>query len=82
MISFLQEQGLRLYRCAGYPDYYDNYPGGSAAGRSVEGIPWDGRQLGEWRPRIIAGLGEGVGLAVTTNEIHTLNSFTHTLAPS
>ena len=66
MISFLQEQGLKLYRCAGYPDYYDNYPGGSAAGRSVEGIPWDGRQLGEWRPRIIAGLGQGVGLAVTT----------------
>ncbi len=80
MISFLQEQGVRLFRCAGYPDYYDNYPGGSAAGRSVEGIPWDGRQLGEWRPRIIAGLGRGVGLAVTTIEIHTLNSFTHTLA--
>jgi 3-oxosteroid 1-dehydrogenase len=80
MISFLQENGLKLYRCAGYPDYYDNYPGGSAAGRSVEGIPWDGRQLGEWRPRIIHGLGEGVGLAVTTLEIHTLNAFTHTLA--
>jgi 3-oxosteroid 1-dehydrogenase len=80
MISFLQEQGLRLFRCAGYPDYYDNYPGGSAAGRSVEGIPWDGRQLGQWRSRIIHGLGEGVGLAVTTMEIHTLNSFTHTLA--
>jgi 3-oxosteroid 1-dehydrogenase len=80
MISFLQEQGLRLFRSAGYPDYYDDYPGGSAAGRSVEGVPWDGRQLGEWRPRIIHGLGEGVGLAVTTLEIHTLNSFTHTLA--
>ena len=80
MISFLQEQGLKLYRCAGYSDYYDNYPGGSAAGRSVEGIPWDGRQLGEWRPRVIAGLGRGVGLAVTTNEIHTLYSFTHTLS--
>ena len=80
MISFLQEQGVKLLRCAGYPDYYDNYPGGSAAGRSVEGIPWDGRQLGEWRSRIIGGLGEGVGLAVTTLEIHTLNSFTHTLA--
>ncbi len=80
MISFLQEQGVKLLRCAGYPDYYDNYPGGSAAGRSVEGVPWDGRQLGEWRSRIIGGLGEGVGLAVTTLEIHTLNSFTHTLA--
>jgi 3-oxosteroid 1-dehydrogenase len=80
MIAFLQEQGVRLLRCAGYPDYYDNYPGGSAAGRSVEGVPWDGRQLGEWRSRIIGGLGEGVGLAVTTLEIHTLNSFTHTLA--
>jgi 3-oxosteroid 1-dehydrogenase len=79
MISFLQEQGVKLLRCAGYPDYYDNYPGGSAAGRSVEGVPWDGRQLGEWRSRIIGGLGEGVGLAVTTLEIHTLNSFTHTL---
>ena len=80
MIAFLQEQGVKLLRCAGYPDYYDNYPGGSAAGRSVEGVPWDGRQLGEWRSRIIGGLGEGVGLAVTTLEIHTLNSFTHTLA--
>jgi 3-oxosteroid 1-dehydrogenase len=79
MISFLQEQGLKFFRSAGYSDYYDNYQGGSVAGRSVEGIPWDGRQLGDWQHRIVHGLGEGVGLAVTTLEIHTLNSFTHTL---
>ena len=79
MVSFFQEQGVRLFRCAGYSDYYDNYPGGSAAGRSVEGIPWDGRQLGEWQARVIPGFGRGVGLATTTHEVHTLYAYTHTL---
>jgi 3-oxosteroid 1-dehydrogenase len=79
LISFLQQQGLRLYLCEGYPDYYDNYPGGKASGRSVEGVPWDGRQLGQWRTRINPGLGRGVGLAVTTNEIHSLPAWARTL---
>jgi len=79
MISFLQQQGLRLFLCRDYPDYYDNYPGGKAGGRSVEGVPWDGRQLGPWRERVHAGLGKGVGLAVTTDEIHSLFAYFRTL---
>jgi len=79
MVSFLQQQGLRLFLCRGYPDYYDNYPGGKASGRSVEGVPWDGRQLGEWRTRINPGLGKSVGLAVTTLEIHSLFAWARTL---
>jgi 3-oxosteroid 1-dehydrogenase len=38
MISFLQDQGLKLYRCAGYSDYYDNYQGGSGR-RSTSTFP-------------------------------------------
>src|SRR5215207_5584882 len=45
MISFIQRTGVRLVRCEGYADYYDNRKGGNARGRSVEGVPWDGRQL-------------------------------------
>ena len=68
MISFLQRRGLRFVRCEGYADYYDDRPGGCARGRSIEGVPWDGNQLGEWRDRIIPGMGRGIGMALRTNE--------------
>ena len=47
MINFLVRKGVRLVRCPGYSDYYPNHKGGNAAGRSVEGIPFDAASLGE-----------------------------------
>jgi 3-oxosteroid 1-dehydrogenase len=75
MISFLQQLGVRLVRCEGYSDYYDSKPGGSARGRSIEGVPWDGRQLGDWRQRINPGMARAIGLAVRTNEIRSISVF-------
>jgi 3-oxosteroid 1-dehydrogenase len=72
MVSFIQGKGVKLVRCEGYSDYYDNRKGGHARGRAIEGIPWDAKELGEWRPRINVGLGKGLGLAIKTNEIHHL----------
>lgn len=75
MISFLRDQGVELIRCDGYSDYYDNRDGGKARGRSVEGIPWDGKQLGAWHPLIHPGMGRGIGLAVKTNEVRNISLF-------
>ena len=48
MIDFLLRKGVRLVRCPGWSDYYPNHKGGNAAGRSVEGIPYDSAALGDW----------------------------------
>jgi 3-oxosteroid 1-dehydrogenase len=75
MLSFIQSKGVQLVRCEGYSDYYDNRNGGNARGRSVEGIPWDGRQLGEWHDKINPGMGRGLGMVVLTNEVRHLPSW-------
>ena len=72
MIALLQRKGVRLVRCEGYSDYYSSRTGGSERGRSVEGVPWDGRQLGEWQSKIIPGMARGMGMAVKTNEVRSL----------
>lgn len=79
MISFIQDQGVKLVRCEGYADYYDNIPGGHARGRSVEGVPWDAKQLGEWHGRIIPGMARTMGLAVRTNEVRSLTMYAKSL---
>lgn len=75
MVSFLQEGGLRFKRCAGYPDYYDNRKGGNAAGRSIEGLPYDARRLGKWRHKLQPGLAASIGFAAMTEEIPYLMHF-------
>ena len=52
MIDFLLRKGVRLVRCPGWSDYYPNHKGGNAAGRSVEGIPYDAAALGDWRDKV------------------------------
>src|SRR5580693_722644 len=76
MLSFIQRKGVQLVRCEGYSDYYDSRKGGKARSRSVEGIPWDGKQLGEWHPKINPGMARGLGLVVKTNEVRNLPSWT------
>ena len=75
MLTFLQRKGLRLVRCEGYPDYYDNREGGNVRGRSVEGVPWDGRRLGPWQDKIMPGMFRGIGMVVLTNEARNLPLF-------
>jgi 3-oxosteroid 1-dehydrogenase len=52
MVDFLIGKGVRLVRCPGYSDYYPNHKGGNAAGRSIEGIPYDAAALGQWGDRL------------------------------
>lgn len=79
MISFIRAQGVELVRCEGYSDYYDNIPGGNARGRSVEGIPWDAKQLGDWHGKVIPGMARNMGLAVKTNEVRSLAMYAKSL---
>lgn len=75
MVSFLQDCGMRFTRCAGYPDYYDNRNGGCAAGRSIEGVPYDARRLGEWRHKLQPGLAASIGMPAMTEEIPYMMHF-------
>ncbi len=52
MIDFLVDQGIRMNRISRWPDYYDDRPGGSDAGRTVVADLFDANQLGEWRDRL------------------------------
>jgi 3-oxosteroid 1-dehydrogenase len=75
MITFLQRKGVQLVGCPGYSDYYPNLKGGKSAGRSVEGVPWDGRKLGAWRGKVQPSMGRAFGLAVKTNELRSVQYF-------
>ena len=79
MTTFLQRQGLRLVTCPGYSDYYSNLKGGHDVGRGLEPIPWDGRALGPWLPRLQPGLAQSLGMAVMTNEARSLSNYNRSL---
>lgn len=75
MVSFLQERGVQLVHCPGYSDYHSNAEGGSDEGRAIEPVPFDGRVLGDWLPKLQPGLAKSVGLAVMTNEARLLRHY-------
>ncbi|AGZ53897.1 FAD-binding protein [Mycobacterium kansasii] len=75
MIDFLIRKGVRLIRCAGWSDYYPNHNGGNAAGRAVEGIPFDAAQLGSWSGRLQPPLAKNYGYVVLTNELRSVQYF-------
>jgi 3-oxosteroid 1-dehydrogenase len=52
MIQFLLAQGIKLTRVSEWPDYYDDLPGGSVAGRTVVAELFDTNELGEWREKL------------------------------
>jgi 3-oxosteroid 1-dehydrogenase len=73
MIDFLQRKGVQLVRCPGFTDYYPNHKGGNAAGRSVEGIPYDAAVLGDWRDKVqTMDKNWNRGFVVMTNELRLL----------
>jgi 3-oxosteroid 1-dehydrogenase len=75
MTAFLVRQGVRLATCPGYSDYYSNLKGGSDVGRGLEPVPWNGKQLGEWLPKLQPGLAQSLGMAVMTNEARSLSNY-------
>ncbi|HEX4587376.1 MAG TPA: FAD-binding protein [Mycobacterium sp.] len=75
MIDFLLRKGVRLVRCPGWSDYYPNHKGGNAAGRGVEGIPFDAAELGDWKDRIQPSFAERTGFFVKTNELRSVQYF-------
>jgi 3-oxosteroid 1-dehydrogenase len=52
MIQFLVAQGIKLTRVTEWPDYYDDLPGGSVAGRTVVAELFDTNELGDWREKL------------------------------
>ena len=75
MITFMQRKGIRLVRSRGYSDYYPNHNGGNASGRSVEGVPFDAAELGEWREKLQPGFSKNFGLVFLTNELRNVQYF-------
>lgn len=52
-IEFLESLGMQFRRTSGgYPDYYPDVPGASTAGRGIESVIFDSRQLGEWADKL------------------------------
>jgi 3-oxosteroid 1-dehydrogenase len=79
MISFLQRLGVGFVHCLGYSDYYSSAKGGLDEGRAVEPVPFDGRVLAEWLPKLQPGLAQSLGLAVMTNEARSLSNYNRSL---
>lgn len=52
MVDFLVEQGVRLTRVPYWPDYYDDRPGGSEAGRTVVAELFNVNELGPWKHKL------------------------------
>ena len=75
MINFLLRKGIRLVRCPGWSDYYPNHKGGNAAGRAVEGIPFDAAELGNWSDKIQPAMAKNFGFVVLTNELRSVQYF-------
>ena len=75
MINFLVRKGVRLVRCPGWSDYYPNHKGGNAAGRSVEGVPYDAAALGDWSDKVQPSMAKNYGFVVKTNELRAVQYF-------
>jgi len=75
MLTFLLRKGIRLVRCPGWSDYYPNHKGGNAAGRGVEGIPFDAAELGNWSEAVQPSMAKNFGFVVLTNELRSVQYF-------
>ncbi len=75
MLDFLIRRGVHLVRCDGWSDYYPNHKGGNAAGRAVEGIPFNAGKLGAWSDKVQPSLAKNYGFVVLTNELRSVQYF-------
>lgn len=72
MVDFLHDQGVRLTRVEYWPDYYDELPGGSEAGRTVVSELFDANVLGAWQAKLRPGF---MPVPATLAEAKRLSSF-------
>jgi 3-oxosteroid 1-dehydrogenase len=79
MTTFLQRLGVRFVSCPGYSDYYSNLKGGHDVGRGIEPVPWNGKKLGAWLPKLQPGLAQSLGMAVMTNEARSLSNYNRSI---
>ena len=77
MVTMLEAEGMRFYACGGYSDYYDERPGGHAAGRAIGAREISARRLGEDAERLM--LLPGWNLPVATDEFAALSLAGRTL---
>jgi 3-oxosteroid 1-dehydrogenase len=75
MVDFLIRKGVRLERCPGWSDYYPNHQGGNAAGRAIEGIPYDAAALDDWSDKVQPSMGKNYGFVIKTNELRSVQYF-------
>ncbi len=53
MIDYLETHTpMAMYAPTFFADYYGDMPGGKPRGRSIEGLPFDASQLGEWAEKL------------------------------
>jgi 3-oxosteroid 1-dehydrogenase len=52
MLEFLISQGIKMRRVKSYPDYYDERPGSSVPGRTVQAELFDVNELGVWKHKL------------------------------
>lgn len=52
-IDYLEAQGIRFRRTAGYPDYHPEVAHASVAGRGVESAVFDLNLIGDWATRFV-----------------------------
>src|SRR5581483_11767803 len=80
MVDFLRQLGVQFRRCEGYSDYYPDAKGGKARGRSIEGVCYNGKQLGPWFEKLQPGLlFEMSGLAAYTGDATKLGQYNRSL---
>jgi len=76
MITFLMREGVRFVRCPGWSDYYPNHKGGNAAGRAIEGVPYDAAALGSWKGKVQPSMSKNYGgFVLKTNELRAVQYF-------
>ncbi|WP_375398833.1 FAD-dependent oxidoreductase [uncultured Sphingomonas sp.] len=71
MVTMLEEEGLRFYACKGYSDYYDERPGGHAAGRAIGARMISAKALGDDAERLQ--LLPGWNLPIATDEFAAMS---------
>jgi 3-oxosteroid 1-dehydrogenase len=52
MVDWLRAKGIPFVYCRGWPDYYDEQPGGQPQGRSLGMALFDVRKLGKWKDKL------------------------------
>jgi 3-oxosteroid 1-dehydrogenase len=80
MITWLRDNTcVKFQRMPGYADYYPERPGGIAASRSLEPVPFNGKKLGKELALLRKPMAEApMGLAFTSSDYQKIGMFTST----